>query len=59
MAVFDPEKDGFGMGGDGKIEIGDGEKSGYLSSMEEARPHPGWWQVASEEGEVGLAGGVE
>lgn len=58
-SVVDLEKDGFRMGGDGKIEIGDGEKSGYLSSVEEARPNPGLWQVAGEDEEVGLAGGAE
>lgn len=46
LAVFDAEEDGSGMGGDGKVEIGDGEKSGSLSRVEEARPNPGQWQVA-------------
>lgn len=47
------------MGRDRRIEIGDGGKSGYLSSVEEARPDPGWWQAAGEEGAVGLVGGAE
>lgn len=33
------------MGGDGKVEMGDGERSACLSSVEEARPTPGQWQV--------------
>ena len=46
LAVFDAEEDGSGVGGDGKVEIGDGEESGSLSRVEEARPNPGQWQVA-------------